>query len=132
MAVTRGRKPATRTTAKRTNTRPAKAEPVKTDPDVTAYAVKAPTDVHRAFARWCVEEIGYEPNDASSARAAFLKGVSLAFAARPQLQSSEWLENWRNENGVAKVGRKRKDEEEVIIVDEDDDVEEVDDEDPDE
>lgn len=83
--------------------------------DVTTYASKTPTDYHKAFARWIVEEVGFDPDAASSKRAAFLRGVSIATAARPAFMDSEFLENWRADSGQAKRGPKPSaaDEEEV-------------------
>lgn len=74
--------------------------------DVTVYADKAPTDYHKAFARWIVQEVGYDPNSASSMKAAFLAGVSIATASRPAFMDSDYLEEWREANGVAKRGPK--------------------------
>jgi len=93
-----------RTPAKAQATR--KAAAAKKGPDVTVYATKAPTDYHKAFARWIVDEVGYNPESASSKKAAFFRGVAIATAARPAFMSSDYLEQWREENGVAKRGPK--------------------------
>lgn len=110
-------KPATRrTAAPKAAAAPAarKAAPkasaaVKPSTDVTAYATKAPTDYHKAFARWIVTEVGYNPEDASSPRAAFLMGVAIATAARPKFMESDFLAKWRETSGEAKRGPKPKD-----------------------
>ncbi len=81
--------------------------------DVTQYADKAPTDYHKAFAKWIVTEVGYEPNDARSLRAAFLAGVSIAVAARPAFQESDFLAEFYEKNGITKRGPKPKDEAET-------------------
>lgn len=78
----------------------------KASPDVTAYADKEPTGYHRAFAKWIVTAVGYEPNSAASKRAAFLAGVSIATAARPAFQQSDFLEEYREKTGEAKRGPK--------------------------
>lgn len=96
-----------RTTRPAKNTR-SKAAPKSNDRDVTQYAEKDPTDLHRCFARWIVEEVGYNPNDAGSKREAFLMGVSISTAARPAFQASDYLAEWREEEGVAKRGPKGK------------------------
>lgn len=84
----------------------AKAAPTKKGADVTVYADKVPTDYHKAFARWIVSEVGYDPDSAPSLKAAFLRGVSIATAARPAFMESDFLEEWREKNGVAKRGPK--------------------------
>jgi hypothetical protein len=76
--------------------------------DVSGYAEKAPTDYHKVFARWIVQEVGFDPDTASSKRAAFLRGVSIATAARPAFMNSEMLEEWRERNGINKRGPKPK------------------------
>jgi hypothetical protein len=73
---------------------------------VTVYATKEATDYHKAFARWIVQEVGYNPKTATSASAAFLAGVSIATAARPAFMDSEFLEEWRAKTGVNKRGPK--------------------------
>jgi hypothetical protein len=83
-----------------------KAAPVRKGPDVTVYAEKEPTDYHKAFANWIVKHVGYDPNEAGSKRAAFLAGVSIATASRPAFMNSEYLEEWRERNGVTKRGPK--------------------------
>lgn len=111
--------------------RPAAAapEPEPTGRDVTVYATKDPTDFHKAFAKWIVTEVGYRPSQAESLKAAFLAGVSIATAARPAFNDSEWLENWREENGVAKRGRPKASTkaEPEPVEEEDDDFEDADD-----
>lgn len=94
--------------------RKATPPPAKNERDVTDYATKEPTEYHKAFAKWIIQEVGFEPNDARSKRSAFLMGVSIATAARPAFQSSEWLENWREQTGEAKRGPKPKDATEEI------------------
>ena len=93
--------------------RPApKPEPVEEPAgrDVTVYLEKEPTPFHKAFAKWIVTEVGYRPSQADSLKAAFLAGVSLATVTRAAFNDSQWLEDWREENGVNKRGRKRADE----------------------
>jgi hypothetical protein len=87
-----------------------KAAPKPQRADVTSYATKDVTDYHKAFARWIVEEVGYDPNSASSQRMAFLKGVSIATAARPAFMESAFLEEWRDKTGTAKRGPKPQEE----------------------
>lgn len=101
---------------------PAKAAPRKAAPakpasrtDVTVYASKPSTDYHKAYAKWIVTEVGYDPESASSKRAAFLKGVSIATAARPAFMESDYLEEWRERTGTAKRGPKGKAEEEAPV-----------------
>jgi hypothetical protein len=77
---------------------------------ITAYATKKPTPYHIAMARWAVNEIGYDPDSASSKKAAFLRGIAIASAARPAFQASSFLEEWRAVNGVEKTGPKRAEE----------------------
>lgn len=114
-APTRRRRPAPEPVAeapvRQRRQRPA-PEPVEesTGRNVTVYATKEPTPFHKAFAKWIVTEVGYRPSQAESLKAAFLAGVSIATAARPAFNDSEWLETWREENGVVKRGRKRADE----------------------
>ena len=76
------------------------------DRDVTLYADKAPTEFHKCFARWGVEEVGYKPTN----RKDFLMGIAIATAARPVFSQSEYLANWREETGETKRGRKPKNE----------------------
>lgn len=108
MAVTRGRTAAT--TRKPVAKAPPKKVAPRKDPAATKYADKPPTDLHKAYANWIVSEVGYSPDDAKNRREAFLMGVSISTAARPTFTASEWLETWREENGVTKVGRKSKPE----------------------
>lgn len=114
MAVRRGTKATARRaaapakkTAPAAKRAPAKAvaAPAKRT-DVTVYADKEPTDYHKAFARWIVKEVGYNPDEAGTKRAAFLAGVSIATAARPAFMDSEFLTEWREKTGVAKRGPK--------------------------
>lgn len=108
----------TRSSTSRGNTRPAasktsttrrqaaKPAPEKQGRDVTVYATKEPTDYHKAFATWIVKEVGYKPSEAASLKEAFLAGVSIATAARPAFMESDFLEDWRERNGVTKRGPK--------------------------
>jgi len=104
----RGRPPGStnRTKATAATRTAAKAAPAKKGADVTVYAEKEPTDYHKAFAKWIVTEVGYEPNEATSKRAAFLAGVSIATASRPAFMESDYLEEWREKIGIAKRGPK--------------------------
>jgi hypothetical protein len=74
--------------------------------DVTLYSEKSPTPYHKLFAKWIVNEVGYDPDTASSKRAAFLRGVSIATAARPDFMNSDMLQEWREEHGITKRGPK--------------------------
>lgn len=121
MALKRGR---TNTSSRKPTPKPRstpKAAAPQKDPAATKYADKAPTDLHKAYANWIVSEVGYRPDDAKNRREAFLMGVSISTAARPTFQASAWLEEWRAENGVTKVGRKAKDEEPADAEEYDDD-----------
>jgi hypothetical protein len=80
---------------------------------VTEYATKSATPYHKAFARWIVTEVGYDPDTAPSKRAAFLRGVSIASAARPKFLSSDYLEEWYEKTGETKRGRKPQTKESV-------------------
>jgi hypothetical protein len=121
-----------RPTLKKPN--PAVAARKTASKDVTEYADKPATGYHKAFAKWIVQEVGYDPDSASSLRAAFLKGVSIATAARPAFNASDAVEEYREKSGEAKRGPKpaaakapasrRK---AAPVVDEDDDFDEEDD-----
>lgn len=102
--------PAARTRKAAPAKAPAKAPARKSASDVTVYATKAPTDYHKAFAKWITTEVGYDPAQASSLRMAFLMGVSIATAARPAFMNSDYLEEWREKTGFAKRGPKAQDE----------------------
>lgn len=109
--TTRKAAPRSNATARKTTTArkaPAAKRPTKAAPDVTQYAEKEPTGYHKAFARWIVQEVGYDPNEANTKKAAFLAGVSIATAARPAFQNSDFLENWREASGESKRGPKPK------------------------
>jgi len=98
----------TRRTAAPAKAVPRKAAPVARKKDVTEYAEKPATAYHKAFARWIVQEVGFDPETASSKRAAFLKGVSIATAARPSFNDSDFIEEWRESAGETKRGPKPK------------------------
>lgn len=111
------------TATKRTAAKPAPAAKARPSTDVTVYADKEPTGYHKAFAKWIVDVVGYEPNEATSKRAAFLAGVRIATAARPAFQASPELEEWREKSGEAKRGpktadAKRRSQREVVSDDE--------------
>lgn len=109
-------KPAARKTTKpaaRTKTAAKEEVPATSGRDVTQYADKKPTELHKAFARWITEEVGFSPEEMPNKRAAFLMGVSISTAARPAFQGSDFLKEWREENNVTKVGRKAREEEET-------------------
>lgn len=99
-------KTARKTTA-RSKPAPVKAAPVKqaAGRDVTQYADKEPTELHKTMARWIVTEVGYDPNEAGSKREAFLMGVSIATVAKPAFQASDYLAAWYEESGTSKRGR---------------------------
>lgn len=135
------RTPATKQPARRG--RPAaKTPPASTSTsrkrDVTQYASKPPSNYHKAFARWILQEVGFDP-DAASPRKAFLMGVAIATAARPAFMESDFLEEWRAKSGETKRGPKPKEEEAPArstrkraaapVVEDDDDEDEFDDED---
>jgi hypothetical protein len=136
------RKPAPAAPAKQTRTaKTAKAAPAKSTrgrkaTDVTEYATKEPTDYHKAFARWIVNEVGFDPKTASPMKA-FLMGVSIATAARPKFMDSDFLAEWRESSGQAKRGPKTSEDKTVgkakpkssKVVEEDEDEFEDDDED---
>lgn len=112
------RRPAARSTRSGTRKPAAKAAtparrvaaPASKQRDVTVYADKAATEYHKAFARWIVSVVGFDPDSVSSKRAAFLKGVSIATAARPAFAESDYLEEWREKSGETKRGPKPKEE----------------------
>lgn len=108
--TTRKAAPAKQGTRKATPTNTRKTTNAKTSNkrDVTEYASKPPTDYHKAFARWIMQEVGYDPEAAKSSTRAFLMGVAIATAARPAFQSSDYLEEWREKTGQAKRGPKPK------------------------
>lgn len=83
----------------------AKAAPAKAQRDVTQYADKEPTAYHKAFATWLVREVGVKLNGLTP-KEAFLMGVSTATAARNSFMDSDFLEEWREKNNVAKRGPK--------------------------
>jgi hypothetical protein len=116
---------------------PAKSRAGRPKMDVTGYATKAPSDYHKAFAKWAVEVVGYEPRN----RKDFLMGIAIATAARSRFMQSDFLAEWREETGQAKRGPKTTDkpvtrakakkvesEDEEDFEDEDDFEDEVDDE----
>lgn len=95
--------------------RPAKkAAPVAarrtTKKDVSEYATKPATPYQKAFANWAVKEVGFDPETASSKRAAFLRGLVIGVAARPMFNESEFLADWRERTGETKRGPKPKTE----------------------
>lgn len=92
--------------AKKAAPRKAAPAPTSKKEPITAYATKAPTEYHKAFARFIVQVIGYDPEQASSKKAAFLRGVAIATAARPAFQSSDFIEEWRAVTGETKRGPK--------------------------
>ena len=117
------------------------APPAPKAQDVTRYATQPPTDYHRQYAKWIVNSVGYDLANATSVKAAFLAGVSIATAARNAFMASPELEAWRDREGLAKPGRRPASETqeaptrrrkaamtEFLGDDEDDDETEVDDE----
>lgn len=112
----------------------AKAAPVR---KVVAppVEIKEPTPYHKAYATYLIREVGYEPNDAKSAREAFLMGVSLATVKRNEFGNSDFLEEWREKNNVNKRGPKPKATDRSVVPDDEfdaDDDDELDDEEIDE
>lgn len=123
-----------RTTTKRAAVKPAPAkkttkraapEPEETE-DYSDLLEKEPTDYHLAYTEWLKTEVGYNPADCKNRAEAFLMGVSLATVARPVFQQSDWLAEWREENGVAKRGPKGKAQDEEPEEDVADDEGEID------
>jgi hypothetical protein len=95
---------------------PTRKPVAKAGKDVTVYASKPATPYQKAFAKWLVTEVGFDPNTAPSLRAAFLKGVSLATSARSAFQSSDAAEAFWETSGETKRGPKPKVEQEVAPV----------------
>lgn len=107
--------------------KPAEAAPVASPGrDLSQYQNYEPTAYHKIYATWLVKEVGYRPSAAASAKEAFLQGVALATACRPTFNDSEFLEEWREKNGVAKRGPKPKAAVEPEPIAEDDDFDEDD------
>lgn len=122
--VKRGR-PAAKPTAAKQTTRKAAAKPAaKSQRDVTEYATKPATDYHKAFARWGVTECEIDLSS-MTVKAAFLKGIQIATAARPAFMESDFLAEWREKSGQAKRGPKPKD---VAPPEDEEEEEEFDDE----
>lgn len=110
MAVKRDRPASNTRQAPARNTRqqrtaPAKAKPGPAPRDVTQYADKEPTAYHKAFAKWILNEVGFNPREMNPLKA-FVYGVSIATAARPAFNSSDAVEEFREKTGEAKRGPK--------------------------
>jgi hypothetical protein len=105
-AGTRTNRPAKAAPARKAAAPARKAAPQSRKADVTEYANKPATGYHKAFAKWIVTEVGFDPDSVSSKRAAFLKGVSIATAARPAFNASDAVEEYREKSGEAKRGPK--------------------------
>lgn len=86
-------------------TRKAAPSPAVKRRDVTVYATKEPTPYHKAFATWIVKEVGLRPSGMTP-KEAFLAGVSIATAARPAFNESDYLSEWRERTGETKRGPK--------------------------
>jgi hypothetical protein len=106
-STTRKAAPAEKAAPRRNTNARTKAAPAKPQRDVTVYAEKPATPYHKAFARWIVEEVGLDLSTLS-VKSAFLKGVSIATAARPAFNESDFLEEWREKSGETKRGPKPK------------------------
>lgn len=87
---------------------PAKVKAPKRDPKLAALANKDATDYHKWFARFLTTEVGYDPDSASSNKAAFLAGIRLALTARTSFMESDFLEELREKHGINKRGPKPK------------------------
>jgi len=84
-----------------------KAPAAKSVRDVTEYATKEATGYHKAFAKWILTEVGYDPRETGdSVMRVLLRAVSIATAARPAFMESDFLAAWREESGEAKRGPK--------------------------
>jgi hypothetical protein len=68
------------------------------------YVTREATAYQKAFARWLVEEVGYEPTNKKD----FLAAIRLAITTRNLFNSSDWIEQWRERTGETKRGPKPK------------------------
>lgn len=112
-----GRRSNRGTPAATKTTRRAAPEPVEED-DYSELLEKEPTPYHEAFDQWLTEVVGFNPAECRNKGEAFLMGVSLGTSARSDFQKSDWLAEWREENGQAKRGPKGKQQEEPEAVEE--------------
>jgi hypothetical protein len=88
--------------ARRATPKPASKQRGRKAEPLTAYATKPPTDYHKAFARWIVQEVGYEPTN----RKDFLMAVSIATTTRSKFMASDFLTEWREKTDTPKRGPK--------------------------
>lgn len=96
----------------KTEKTPVKVKAPKRDPKLAALADKDATDYQKWFARYITLEVGYDPDSASSKKAAFLAGIRLALTARTAFMESDFLEELREKHGINKRGPKPKDQDE--------------------
>lgn len=82
---------------------PARTPRAKRNP-LAEYVSKEATAYQKAFARWLVEEVGYEPTSKKD----FLAAIRLAITTRNLFNSSDWIEEWRERTGEVKRGPKPK------------------------
>ena len=87
------------------------------------YSGRKATDYHRQFARWLVTVVGIKPSECENLNQAFLLGLQMGIVARPDFMASDFLRNFREENGLVKPGRLPQAEE--AVAPEDDEPEEV-------
>ncbi len=87
------------------------------------YSGRKATDYHRQFARWLVTVVGIKPSECENLNQAFLLGLQMGIVSRPDFMASDFLRNFREENGLIKPGRLPVAEE--AVTPEDDEPEEV-------
>lgn len=88
--------------------------------DVTQYADKPATDLHKWFATWIKREVGFDPEayieNGGTVRGLYLRTISIAVGSRRAFNESEFLAEKYEASGIAKRGRKpvaEEDEEEA-------------------
>lgn len=69
------------------------------------YVGRKATDYQRQFARWLVTVVGVKPSECESLNQAFLLGLQMGIVSRPDFMASDFLRDWREENGMTKPGR---------------------------
>lgn len=103
--ATRTRRTAAKPTPAKRTTRQAPAPVEETDGgDYGHLLEKEPTAFHMAHTEWLKTEVGYNPAETKNRAEAFLMGVSLATSSKRDFQQSDWLVEWREENGYKKRG----------------------------
>jgi hypothetical protein len=124
--VVRRRKaaPAPATAPKKRVAAPASAPTSTIDRALKAkYNGRKATDYQRQFARWLVTVVGVKPNECENLNQAFLLGLQMGIVSRPDFMASDFLRNFREENGLVKPGRLPQAEE--AVAPENDEPEEV-------